>query len=60
MARLIESNLTPTGKTTSNVFVASVMETRGKTPLSKTINDTAIQLGFLMWQLGMEYPKTGL
>ena len=31
----------------------------GQNPLSKTIDDAAIQLGFLMWQLGMEYPKTG-
>jgi prolyl oligopeptidase len=32
----------------------------GQDPLSKTITDTSVQLGFLMWQLGMEYPKAGM
>ena len=31
----------------------------GTNPVSKTITDNSVELGFLMWQLGMEYPKSG-
>jgi len=31
----------------------------GTNPVSKTIADNSVELGFLMWQLGMDYPKSG-